>query len=584
MGFLSIGLSLGLEILSPAHGHVTTATTIDIVATVQPTSSAINEAVCNGEPATVAHGQIACRVALAPGRNSVVVQAFDTAGRQTSAGISVYRSAPGGLLVGPRDLTLELGYYVQLRAMTGDGRPAPATWRSSAPDVVSAVPPDPQVEEPGTQLVRAVGTGTATLSASSEAGIGDVRITVVADAPSEGAIVGTAVLPAGVELFDTVFTHQTAPEVPELHAVVRDEDRRVTLVGLGNDGEPWSIDQPHTRVPLGDWHAMGESFGGAVLFDGTDWPTGLVRTGGPLDARPWRYRASGRIDGMAQAHSGTIFLAETAADGGAAIAVLDGLTGRPLTRVPVRGSDSVESARCGLPEIVRPMGIRGWTKPIVDDAAGIVVLERHERVSYEGCTVASRDVTETLWLLQITVEGAPSWLALRSATRRLAAQEAGLLFEIGGVLPDGNAGMLVVWRLHGDPGSTGWHLTRTGGAAPATTTLPLSELDFSNVLLSNGQLVLQSTVEGRIISIDVGSGVVRWSAPTSGEFVGVRDDAIVVQAVDGQIAHVKDGRVILEKAVDGLISPSERAIMNDRIVLSHRSVANWPYFFGMALF
>ena len=387
-------------------------------------------------------------------------------------------------------------------------------------------------------------------------------------------------LPPGAELFDTVFTHQTSKEVPELHAVMLDDQRRVTLVGIGNQGQPWSIDQPHAQAPLGDWHAMGEEFGGVVMFDGTRWPSGLVRTAGPLEARPWRYRAPGRIDGMAQGRSGTIFLAETAAEGAATIAVLDGHTGRQLTRIPVRGSYRIEDAHCGIGETTRQTGVAGWTKPIVGDSAGIVVLERHERVSFDGCIASTRDVAETLWLLEVTPDGAPSWLSLRPARRTLAIHDASPMFEIGGVLPGGH-GMLVMWRLHGAPDTPGWQLTITGGRAPVTTALPLSEPDFSNVMLTYDHLVLQSTVENRVVALNYETGAVAWTAATSGEFVGIGDDAIVIQTADRHIAHIEAGRVVREEDVAGVILPSSRTIVDDRIVLTHDAVAQWPFFFGI---
>jgi Glucodextranase, domain B len=82
-----------LVIASPANGAVLPSAAVTVTGTVTDALSGVSTFTCNGQTATVNGSAFSCNLALAPGSNSISLQATDAAGNTATAGLTVTYSA-----------------------------------------------------------------------------------------------------------------------------------------------------------------------------------------------------------------------------------------------------------------------------------------------------------------------------------------------------------------------------------------------------------------------------------------------------------------------------------------------------------
>jgi hypothetical protein len=570
---------VGVSILSPAIETTTDGSTVDVTAAVR-TAHGVTEATCNGRAASVVRDRVQCLVDLRPGRNDIVVHVFDSTRAQGSDGVTVMRRMPASqrLLVGPQDITLGVGDRIPTSALDHNGQSPLATWMSSDPTVVDVC----RIAASSCPLT-ARAPGTAVVTATHGGRSGTTRVTVTADRLAVGAIAGRVALPDGLRLHDGVGAHRVAADGPDSYLVLVDSDRNVTLQGLDTWGAAASMAIPHARVPLEGWQIMGDNLGGVVMTDGDAWPTRLVRASGSSDSPPWRYHGNGRIESMSQSQDGTIYVAETASDGvGAWLVVLDGQTGSVRARLELPVSERIDAAHCGVAQQTHALR-RDWTMPLNNGLiAAIAVTERRERTRFDDCRVSGREFSETLWLIRVFADQVTVRTRIHQSDGEVSNGSTSAI-EIGGVVPDPMGGFLTIWRPTSSTSTSAWQISRVTPGRLTTTPLPLRKPDFENVMMTNDHFVVVSVEENRVVAIDPESGALQWAAATSGELLGVRDTETVLRSVNGTVEHIDaEGQII--KVLDGvdLKAPNTVGLVDDKLVISLRQVADWPYYAGLA--
>lgn len=206
---------------------------------------------CNGVPAAVTNGNLTCDVPLRAGRNPVVLQASDVAGHSTSVGIVVWRTvAVDRLTLSPQQMTMHEGEETPLRLVSNMGRvQSNATWSVDAPTVVEVV-------DEGEPFLRALGPGTATVTATVGAYSAQSTITVAGGTVVFGPGTTRWLVQAASDsaLLSVIHPHQTSPEVPEA-VLVESLSDGLQLRGI-HDGATTSITPVSGPPPI---QTMGDS-------------------------------------------------------------------------------------------------------------------------------------------------------------------------------------------------------------------------------------------------------------------------------------------------------------------------------------
>ena len=324
-----------LALTSPTDGLEVSTPFVTLTGTAADAMSGLAAVRCNDVLATVSNGNVTCDVPLRAGRNPVVVEASDFAGHSTSIGIVVWRTvAVARLTLSPQQMTLHEGDEVPLRLVNNMGRvQTGATWAVDAVTVVEVI------ESPEPTL-RALGPGTATVTATVGSLTAQSTITVVGATVVLAPGITRWVVQAtpGLTLESVIYTHQTSPDVPEAVLVESAEGGGLQLRGV-SDGVTTSVTPIAGGLPQ---QTMGDSFGGVLLVQATDYTSSLQRIGFTSDVQPWRWVANGGLTHVVQIHDGTIFATErTAGSGGltaAAVVVIDGALGTVRARVPIETS------------------------------------------------------------------------------------------------------------------------------------------------------------------------------------------------------------------------------------------------------
>jgi alpha-tubulin suppressor-like RCC1 family protein len=365
-----------LALTSPADGLEVSTSFVTLTGTASDAMSGLAAVRCNDVLATVSNGNVTCGVPLRAGRNPVILQASDFAGHSTSIGIIVWRTvAVDRLTLSPEQLTLREGDEVPLRLVNNMGRvQTGATWAVDDASVVEVV------ESPEPTL-RALGPGTATVTASVGALTAQSTVTVVGATVvlAPGTTRWLVQATPGATLETVIYTHQTNPDVPEAVLVESSAGNGLQLRGV-TDGVTTSLTPIAGSLPE---QTMGDSFGGVLLVQaGAGDQTSLQRVGFTPDVPAWRWVANGSLSHVVQAHDGTIFATERTGTGNltaAAVVVLDGSAGTLRARVPITTTDRHEivNANCvpGANGVAERIGLRNMSAFSTADTYAVVTYD-----------------------------------------------------------------------------------------------------------------------------------------------------------------------------------------------------------------
>jgi len=390
-----------VSVSSPADDTTTTAASVVLTGQVSDALSGIAGATCNGTAATIVGGQVECTVALAPGRNTVVLFARDAAGNGISSGVRVTRTGSSSVLrVDPGSRTMLVGESQSFNVLDDYGVVLETeTWTSSDPNILT-------VDAEG--VVTAVAEGAVTITATAASLTAEATVTVLAGTALPYGTVRWAVAPTTPDhVVEPLYPHRVDETVPDVFGVDIDYSYASsnnpvasTIRALTASGESrWT--EAAIGIPM-----YGDSFGGIVaeiLDEEYGDPYALVRYGGPVTAPSWRYESAGYIWAGAQAADGTIYTIEsmpfTAFNGRVEydhhIVVMDGQTGRVTARVPLDRSVSTFDVRTGDGEPCdRRLGIdvteggSAIVGPIVGaDGNGYMQWSKHTSTGWGRCVI-----------------------------------------------------------------------------------------------------------------------------------------------------------------------------------------------------
>ena len=499
-----------LRMTAPRHGEVVTGTVVTVTGTVTDELSGVAGARCNGAPATVIRGTVACTVAVRPGVNPVVLQVSDRAGNAVIAGVRVIVAAPPSTVtIAPQRVTLAPGEHREFRLLDQTGAPVVgATWSLNETDVLSATQTDAGLE------VSALAVGTAAVHADWNGLMAETVVTVMAPT-SEGRLPsGTSrwtipKLDPGATLATFFVANRVDASGPDLF-VLETGATGAALRGVSSDGIPlraWSL-------PVEAKMVLADRDNGVLLITGQS--RGLLRVPGSEAGRPWWYLPEGarEIEAGVQSPDGTIFVLETADDGlGTNTLVgLDGLTGTVMFRIASLGRQHDRVLHGDGPGSVIDSGVRAAPmNPVVfgyDNAAYAGTYS--EQRSVDRSTGLRTDHVEA-HLMRVEPDGTASATMMESRDATRPASEPALTVKMGRIGPDPRGGAHVEWTFsNGTTPAAARHGRGGFGGAPTSVQGPLP---FTRV----GGALTGYDEAGN--AYDMETGALRYSTPPGSTFV-----------------------------------------------------------------
>lgn len=554
-------------------GGTTTAAQVLLTGQVIDTLSGLAGALrCNGAAVSLAQDSFECLVTLTPGRNSVTLQAQDSAGNVAAAGIVVTRAGNASrMAMTPDTRTMVLDDVAPLSLRDEFGVAVPdAEWTSSDPAVAMVV-------NRGSPFVVPMGFGTAVISATK----GDLTAasTVTVD-PAATLPTGTlrwSVSPtSGLTMEAPIFTHRVDPSVPHMFLVESGSSGPATLRAATAEGDVlWTMEAP--GIPL-----MGDAFGSVLTgvpyneFARFEFKA-LVRVGHAGGVPPWRYDSSGLMQKPSQAQDGTIYViefvpAETDQDGTQHLdkfaVTIDGRNGREVGRYRFPRDAETFKATVGSPTgdpcaSSRIEQLADHIGPVAGSGSeGYVLIRRRERHVHASCTSGAdwptRTITNGVDLLVLSPGGAAvvqpvfeERCVIPTSTRAGCDLPASLTQ----IMPDGIGGVLARWE-HGILSNGRLASQEVISRKTAAGGLDHRPMDERLVLHSVGQNgLLYAWTSESTMALDVTSWAPKWTAydllPVAAHpDGGIAADRGEITLVDdqGQITDVVPGTL-------GLISP-----------------------------
>lgn len=559
-----------VTLTAPTDGLTTTASAVTVAAQIGDTLSGVTSATCNGTPAVVNAGAIACTVSLQPGVNAVVVAAHDAAGNSASRGARVTRTGtPTTIRVTPQTRALVVGEAFAFTAVSAFGVVPDVVWTSSHPAILS-------VAADGSGVVTGESAGEATLTASLGGLTAQATVTVGVSALAPGAVRWTGPVPApGTFSSSMIPAHRVNNEGPDLFTVdAASATGPHTVRSLTADGRLVRTETTAVTPLFGDAH-------GGLIGLSAD-ATTLARLATPGTQLPWAYRtpsgplAGGNsLYGPAQSPDGTVHVIEyrattaAGAPGGgynseADVVGLNGLSGTVAFRAPLPattwtvsptgcttglqnygGSAQTYDSRSGAATSPITIGSDGEAYLLVEEShlvwsptcadvpffgeLGEVQGTNNRLQSGQG----TREWQKQLWLWRVTSAGAVTstliydWQHTEPDTELNGGWPAAEYAYPVSVTPDSLGGVLAVWTRMAADGSETKHVTRiNAGGTLHDVILPDPQAEI--LLTGDSGTAYYRTPTGPLTAVDVTTWTQKWTTSASG--------APVMALVDGGVA------------------------------------------------
>ena len=333
---------------APADASTTTDSSIAVTATVIDNLSGPSTAKCNGTPATISTGSIACQVALQKGVNPVIVQVLDVAGNVASTSVSVTRTGTAASISAvPSKYTLSVDQTASIQIIDDFGQPVTAGWTTSDGAIAS-------VDANG--IVSATAVGEATITATAGSLSAEVQVIVLPAGPVPvGTTIWTVLPTGGFTTWTSVGVDRPDSTRMALFETVPDGQGGVTAArmrGFGFGGEETfttSVPIPSGETPV---RAVGDSSGGGIVL--SQRPPGysdsvFTITRVSPEGGSWQHSGD-EIEGMAQAADGTVFaVVHTIHQPNDVLSIwgIDGETGQLKFEIPIKTSSfTLHSSGC----------------------------------------------------------------------------------------------------------------------------------------------------------------------------------------------------------------------------------------------
>ncbi|MGE3845070.1 MAG: chitobiase/beta-hexosaminidase C-terminal domain-containing protein [Vicinamibacterales bacterium] len=536
-----------VTLASPVDGQQTSAVSVSALANVGDALSGFDVATCDGTSATVQNDAVTCVVELDPGRNEFVIHVRDRAGNSASAGGRVFRTAaPTSLAVTPGTRTLVVGQAQAFSAVDAYGVPVTGVvWTSSDEQVA-------EVSDQVTGRVKALGAGTATITATVAGLTADATVSVFSTGLPMGSARWTLNPPEGFQGLASFYAEGSEPGGPDLFAVARTAatDSPYLVTALNADGQVvWRREAP--GQPL-----FADPFGGLVaVWSDASGATGLARFGGPSTAVPWRYESANVVYPHAQGPDGTIYATEVSPDGrDMAISAIDGQTG--VRRFQVAMPKWTQAAYVDGQWITGETSTSPYSIVVGTDGAAYASVQSGTSTSPDPYTGSA---STTLQLLRITPEGSATSTTIWATSWSGAIDDCRENASIQTVTPDGEAGVNVQWVQYVCVGPTindlqpRLMLTRVanGGLSQHALTAPGESMPSLAFVGDNGRAYFYgaSAVSPNAVALDLSTGSVSWTTPGDPVSAGF-DGTLYTQSAQG-FSHVDaDGAVLSNVAFD----------------------------------
>lgn len=506
---------------------------VNVTGSAMDAASGVADVRCNGVAAVREGSRLQCQVALDPGRNDIIVQAFDLVGHASTAAVTVHRrGTPSTLALSPGLRTLGVEEETTLSLLDEFGAPVTdATWSTSDDTIVSlSAEPIP--------TLRGLTPGTATIHVDKEGLSTEATVIVVAEFAA-GDVWWSMPTSPEYSSEPPIFANRVAADVPDMFAIETREWGRARVRAVRDDGQVlWQQESP--GIPL-----FGDTFGGlvtGVLADvnsGADYRA-LVRIGGGT-IQPWRYDSAGAVGRPAQGYDGTLYAIEYLPGGvdtqGQTIIdkhalVLDGKNGQVVRRTQLpREIDQFLSAQDGITLPTTPpihcQSTRFESAPetqgpvVGTDGRGYLLVRHYEIDKQAPCLEpfrrrADRAITMGVDLLILSRNNPPQFVPIyaSSCTGTLGTTlPCDLPVRGFQIMPDGIGGTLVTWErgtaMVGNSVFVQRSLTRIDGdgAIVERTVGPQFWLELV------GQDGRALTFDDQWKSMDVVTGDIAWSDP-----------------------------------------------------------------------
>jgi hypothetical protein len=545
-----------VAITAPAAPQTTSSASINLTGEVSDALSGLAGVTCNGEPATVVSGSVSCTVALAPGRNDITLAARDAAGNVDSKGVRITRIGTATVLgLTPNAKTLLAEETTTLTLTDEFGAVVSgATWSSSDPAIVAASSDDPPV-------FTALQAGTVTVTATKSGLTAQATLTVFAGSslPYGTTRWSTSGGP-GLTVSHTIAANRVDLSVPDLFSIEYVGTTEVVR-GITAGGDVlWTQQSPGT--PL-----MGDSFGGLVA--GTLSPSrpyshfpfsAFTRFGGPAEALPWRYNATGELARPAQAPDGTIYALERRVIGiqsnnvplsDTKLIVLDGSTGTVRARLPI--APSRKGLTCGVNGTWEEPA-KVWGPIVGNDGYGYLLVSTSKHLRSGPCPHAySQDRSLAVWRVAPTGVMTSTTLfsqhcekpagVLTTCDAGEGVYGHGVVGDPENLLPDGIGGVLVRWQrvtsVSGDPSNPFTIETRLSRVVNAIVELDtiVDASERTKLIGGDGAAYVSSSTGPRAMNVST------WTELWSSSNLALEP-----------VAPLREGRVAMHDVVAGTLT------------------------------
>jgi alpha-tubulin suppressor-like RCC1 family protein len=528
---------------APTDASTTSASSVTVSGVVSDALSGIDSVRCNAVVVTLASdGSFSCDTPVGKGRNTIVVQLFDTAGNNTSTSLHLTRTgAPTSLSVSPATRTLVVGQQKPLQALDDFGTtPDGLTWASSDTTIATV--------DATAGTVQAVAPGVATITASVGSLSAQSTITVAAGSlVIEGTALWTSTPVIATAPADSVYARRVGVDSPDMYVLETDGNTQL-LRGLADGAEV-----SREVLPIMGWQNnitqfAGDQFGGVLLGVNNYGCSGrgcnsIIRAGGGT-ASAWQYNGDW-LSTFAQSNSGDVYVFETIQGPGdyrnnihyftswTTLVRLDGRTGAVLARMSLPRSHG-EGLHCEYSSVGDGSAAHGPLVIGADDAVYALLQPEYSVSDFQQCTVRRWQDDRTLQLMRVSPDTNE---ATFTTLDHFSDSGSGDMTNLGPtwpghLMPTDQGGFLASGSDFGYGQAHQSYVTTTG--------LQQLPVDFSGSMLIGRDGIAFGTIgEGtQSAAVDLASNTLLWTNSAGRPVATLEDGGVAVQNIETNTLYV----------------------------------------------
>jgi hypothetical protein len=456
-----------VSITSPTSGASVSTPYVAVSGPVTDALSGVGSVLCNGGPATVSGSTFSCTVPLNLVSNSITVTAFDLAGNSATAtvSVSVSMATPTSLQITPGPATLRVGNHQRFTAIDQIGTRHPDTIWSVSDATIATLATD------GSGTLTGVAAGEVTLTATIGSVSGETEVTVSGSSLTAGTILWSAPAVSGYVAQQIV---QAVPTVngPDLYSIETDSSSDVLVRAFTSDGRQlWQSSVISTFYgPIG----AGDNSGGLLLAGSTTTASQIIDINPQTGGQTWQYSPA-PVSGVTPTLSGnlavgldgTVYVVEgscsytATSDGYTQTACLNGISGTngalvSQATLPNSSATDITGSNCDTsPSTYVANSPGNFSSPVIaPDGSVYMEMETSQSTGDLECNEHGSSYT-------YTYSESFSLLKNGAQVQTLNSHTGSGYDTPGGVIPDGNGGMLAAFV---DSSGAGLTIVDTAGA------------------------------------------------------------------------------------------------------------------------